>query len=79
LESLFQRELGMSVMGFLAQVRVNRIKLALEKEPAHSLEELVLLTGFRDADELKETFRQTAGIALVDYRKSLSTEQTYAS
>jgi AraC-like DNA-binding protein len=72
LETLFERELGMSVSDFIDQVRVNRVKIALRRDPLLPVAELGIEAGFSEPEALESVFRKTAGMSLERYRDALS-------
>jgi AraC-like DNA-binding protein len=61
LEALFQRELGMSVEDFIAQVRVNRAMGVMQSRPETPLEEIAQQCGFRDVHAMREAFVAVTG------------------
>lgn len=73
MESLFQRELGMTVDGFILQVRINRAKIFLTHEPSLPLEALAQRTGFVSGAELAAGFKKITGTGIDDMRKAVST------
>ncbi|MBD3316617.1 MAG: helix-turn-helix domain-containing protein [Chitinivibrionales bacterium] len=73
LEALFEEELGMSVDDFIAQVRINRAKQLLNRDPDLSTDDLAVQTGFTDNEELHATFTAVAGVSPDDYRESVQT------
>ncbi|MBD3239500.1 MAG: helix-turn-helix domain-containing protein [Chitinivibrionales bacterium] len=75
LSALFERELGMSVGDFIAQVRVNRVKILLRTDPHTPLSELAEKTGFQSADELCSAFAGVGGIAFEEYRDAVAANE----
>lgn len=67
LETLFERELGVSVMQFLDQVRINRAKLFLKKGPDTSPEEMARRVGFLDKKAFLRTFDAVTGVSYSEY------------
>lgn len=68
LEALFEKELGMTVPEFIDQVRVNRAKILIEKEPDVSPEDLAGAVGFKDPAELHRVFQRLTDTSLREYR-----------
>lgn len=68
LEALFEKELGMTVPEFIDQVRVNRAKIMIEKEPDVSPEDLAGAVGFKDPTELHRVFQRLTDTTLQEYR-----------
>jgi AraC-like DNA-binding protein len=64
LEALMQRDLGISVEEFIVHVRVNRVKLLLQKNQTLSAEVLAKETGFTNAETLCATFNKITGTTL---------------
>jgi AraC-like DNA-binding protein len=71
LEALFVKELGLTVDDFIAQVRINRAKIALRKTPAMPLESLVHLCGYTDVQQFIDRFTAITGCSLDEYRRTL--------
>jgi YesN/AraC family two-component response regulator len=76
LAALFERELGMTVEDFIAQVRINRAKILIKKDSSVGIDETALKTGFSDINQFKTTFEKLCGVSVDEYRKSLLTDQT---
>lgn len=76
LEALFQKELGMKIENFIEQVRINRAKILLNKNPLLTLEEIAIETGFEDSAKFAQTFQNIAGISYEAYKNSLPSTQT---
>jgi transcriptional regulator GlxA family with amidase domain len=72
LNALFMGELGITVENFIDQVRVNRVKIFLNKDIGIDIEKLVSLTGFASGKVLQDIFLAITGIEFDAYRKSLS-------
>ncbi len=71
LEALFKKELGMRVEDFIDQVRINRVKIMINKNPDLSLSEAAETTGFADEKECLARFRSICGVDFEDYRDRL--------
>jgi len=71
LEALFENELGMSVAGFIDQVRVNRCKIILSKEPQLSSLELFGMLGFPSQKQFESTFLSIAGVSVETFKSNL--------
>lgn len=69
LEKLFLKELGMGVMEFLSQIRVNRIKLGLSGGTAVDSAELVLACGFADAADGADIFVKITGLSIGEFSR----------
>lgn len=70
LQALFEKELGMNVESFIEQVRVNRARMLLTKQPELSAREVGFLTGFGDETAFRETFRRITETDFDEYRGS---------
>ena len=70
LEALFEKELGMSVSEFLYQVRINRAKSILNKNPAIEADEIALGIGFMDKNIFLQKFKEITGVTLEEYRSA---------
>ena len=68
LEALFKKELGMRVEDFIDQVRINRVKIMINKNPELSLSEAAKATGFADEKECLARFRSICGVDFEAYR-----------
>jgi YesN/AraC family two-component response regulator len=75
LAALFERELGMTVEDFIAQVRINRAKIFIKKEISADNAAVAMKTGFSDANRFITTFEKLCGVSIDEYRKSLSADQ----
>ncbi len=64
LQSLFERELGMSVEQFLAHVRINRATLLAQQDSSMSIEALAQHCGFSDTEQFHKQFLQINGITI---------------
>jgi AraC-like DNA-binding protein len=71
IEALFEKELGIRVDNFITQVRVNRIKLLLQKQPDLDQEQIAAETGFAGAERMADTFKKITKMSLAHYRQSL--------
>lgn len=70
LEALFEKELGMSVSEFIAQVRINRAKSILNKRPGIEADETALDIGFTDKKLFQQKFREITGLTFEEYRNA---------
>lgn len=70
LEALFTRELGMSVGAFIEQVRVNRVNIALERDPDTPVGDLAGMTGFDEESTLRDTYERVSGTRLDEAREA---------
>ncbi len=68
LEALFKKELGMRVEDFIDQVRINRVKIMINKNPGLSLSEAAKGSGFADEKECLSRFRSICGVDFEAYR-----------
>lgn len=75
LAALFERELGMTVEGFIAQVRINRAKIFIKKEISADNAAVATKTGFSNTNQFINTFEKLCGVSVDEYRKSLSVNQ----
>lgn len=71
LEALFKKELGMRVEDFIDQVRINRVKIMLNKNPELSISETAKATGFADEKECLARFQSICGVDFHAYRDRL--------
>ncbi|MBN1600616.1 MAG: helix-turn-helix transcriptional regulator [Chitinispirillaceae bacterium] len=77
LAALFERELGMTVEGFIAQVRINRAKIFIKKELSADNAAVATKTGFSDANQFINTFEKLCGVSVDEYRKSVSANKNF--
>jgi AraC-like DNA-binding protein len=68
LELLFQKELGMTFDDFVAQVRINRSRIAFEKEPSLTAEELSSMNGFSTVKAFLDAFSAITGLSFTEYQ-----------
>lgn len=66
---LFKKELGISIMDYLLQVRMNEAKKLL-KDTALPIEEVASRTGYADSSYFTKVFRKAEGITPSQYRQS---------
>lgn len=67
LEALFVKELGMSIEDFLRQVRINRSRKMLEKNPQMPVYEVAEKCGYSDNDLFEKDFLSTTGLPFDDF------------
>ncbi len=72
LEALFIKELGLTINDFIAQVRINRAKIALRKNPGVPVDSLAASVGFTNDKTFMERFTALTGADLQSYRDSLT-------
>lgn len=66
---LFKKELGISIMDYLLQVRMNEAKKLL-KDTTLQIEEVASRTGYADSSYFTKVFRKAEGITPSQYRQS---------
>lgn len=71
LDALFVKELGLSVEGFIDQVRINRAKITLRNEPGIPESALGAAVGFADEKKFTEKFETITGCSVAADRKSV--------
>jgi two-component system response regulator YesN len=71
LAALFVKELGLSVGDFIAQVRINRAKITLRRNPEIPAATLARSVGFADEKELKGLFERITGADIATYTKAV--------
>lgn len=69
LEALFQRELGMTIAGYIGQVRIHHAKQIVAKNPALDGLAVALLTGFSDAVSFMTLFKKMTGTEFDRFRE----------
>jgi AraC-like DNA-binding protein len=69
LEALFQRELGMSIAGYIGQVRIHHAKQLVAKNPALDGLSVASLTGFSDAVSFMTLFKKMTGTEFDRFRE----------
>ncbi|MBN1307888.1 MAG: helix-turn-helix transcriptional regulator, partial [Chitinispirillaceae bacterium] len=72
LEALFIKELGLTVDDFIVQVRINRAKIALRKNPELPLDVLARSVGYDDREAFIRRFEAVTGIGCQSYREALA-------
>ena len=75
LEALFAKELGMSVPDFLAQVRINRAKIILEKRSDSTVDDIALQVGFNDKKLFLQKFKEITNLAFDEYQNSIQDKE----
>ncbi len=79
LQSLFQKELGMSIEEFINHVRINRAKHHLYIHPKTMAAEIAAKVGFEDTDEFERVFAlYTDNTTFYEFRDSLA-DTTHSS
>jgi len=71
LEALFERELGISVTGFITQVRINRAKIMSHKNPDADVDRIAEETGFPDVTSFSCTFQEITGTDFETFRNAI--------
>lgn len=71
LEAIFKKELGMRVEDFIDQVRINRVKIMINKNPDLSLSEAAKATGFSVEKECLTKFQNICGVDFEAYRDKI--------
>lgn len=71
LEALFVNELGLSIEDFIGQVRINRAKITLRKEPGIPVDDLAHSVGFSSEETFTDKFSAISGTGIAAYRKAL--------
>jgi AraC-like DNA-binding protein len=69
LEVLMERNLGMGLVDFITQVRVNGAKMILGRNPAASMESVAKEAGFADEALFAATFRKVTGVSFDSYTR----------
>jgi AraC-like DNA-binding protein len=72
LEALFARELGMSVAGYLDQVRIHHAKQIINRNPAADAQQVSSLAGFPHAAAFEKTFAAVSGVDFASFRREKS-------
>lgn len=75
LEAIFKKELGMQIDEVIDRVRVNNVKVLLNKNPQASLTDIASGCGFSDLKACASTFEKICDIELETYQKNLITNQ----
>lgn len=70
LAALFIKELGLSVEDFITQVRINRAKIALRRNPGISSAALARSVGFTSEKEFVKQFKTIAGTDIDGYKET---------
>ena len=69
LEAIFQRELGMSIAGYIGQVRIHHAKQIVAKNPALDGLSVASQTGFSDAGSFAVMFKKMTGTEFENFRE----------
>jgi AraC-like DNA-binding protein len=72
LEALFMKELGLSIEDFIMQVRINRAKIALRKNPDMPVDTLARSVGYADQNDFLGRFEAVTGSGWKSYRDALA-------
>jgi AraC-like DNA-binding protein len=75
-QALFERELGMSVEEFIDQVRINRARKALDRNPMLEPGELWAQNGFSGAGQFLHTFQRIVGVSFAEYRTAIASRES---
>jgi len=67
LEALFQKELGMSIAGYIAQARIHHAKQVIKENPAAEAAAVATLAGFSDTALFTTTFEKLTGFTFEDF------------
>lgn len=71
LDALFVKELGLSISDFIDQVRINRAKITMRKEPDSAVGSLASSVGYTDTDFFLTSFKKITGTPYPEYKKTL--------
>ena len=74
--ALFDRDLGITVEDFISQVRINRAKIILDKDPSTDITLLASSIGLANEKELIDLFERLTDMKFSDYKNSLLTRVT---
>jgi len=66
---LFKRQLGITPISYLSQLRVEKAKLLL-RNTSHSVTQICFAVGFNDLSHFERVFRSLAGITPSTYRRN---------
>jgi two-component system, response regulator YesN len=61
LETLFEKELGMSISAYINHVRIHRAKLLLTATPETGSQEMAAQVGFSESSEFETQFKLVEG------------------
>lgn len=76
IEALFVKELGLTPQEFIEQVRINRAKLVLRKDPHATAGSIAPAVGFGSEEQrLLTVFKAIAGMSMEEYRCALRDDQ----
>ena len=67
LNALFDRELGMSIAGYIDQVRLHHAKLIAARDPTIPPDSIAPLVGFPDGTALEAKFEALTGSSFTGY------------
>jgi AraC-like DNA-binding protein len=68
LEALFMQELGIDISAFISNVRINRARILIEKNPDTDMQTAACECGFQNMDVFAAEFKKITGIAFDNYR-----------
>jgi len=77
LETLFEKELGMSLDEFIDQVRVNRARIIMDKDADADPAVVAVEAGYGTMDKFLPVFERITATTFVDYLRAV--ERTRAS
>jgi len=72
LDALFVKEIGIDVHDFIAQVRVNAIKIILTENPSADIEDACSRSGFKNKPDAERYFKRLCKMEIGEYVKSLN-------
>jgi AraC-like DNA-binding protein len=73
LEALFQKELGMSIAGYIAQTRIHHAKQVIRENPAAEVSAVAVQAGFADIASFKTSFEKLTGLTFEDFPRKTGT------
>jgi len=77
IEALFVKELGLTPQEFIDQVRINRAKLLLRKEPHATAGSIASAVGFGPQEQrLLTLFKTITGMSMEEYRSALRDDRS---
>ena len=73
LEALFQKELGMSIAGYIAQARIHHARQLIKENPAAEAAAVAAQAGFTDVAAFKALFEKLTGSTFEDSPRKTGT------
>ena len=72
LSRLFHKDCGIQILQYLSNLRIEMCKKNLLVKPPQNIQEVALLSGFKDANYFSRFFKKQTGLTPTEFKKTIS-------